>query len=86
MMRLGRGGSAREWLAWALAWLAERGVQPARMLDLACGTGEAALVFAAAGCEVAGVDQSAAMLEIARGKARDAGYDIDVYTRAICGN
>ena len=53
--------------------------QPARVLDLACGTGEAALVFAAAGCEVAGVDQSAAMLEIARGKARDAGYDVYVY-------
>jgi SAM-dependent methyltransferase len=63
--------------AWALAWLAEHGTRPARVLDLACGTGEAALIFAAAGCEVAGVDRSAAMLEIARGKAHGAGYDIE---------
>jgi len=59
-----------------MAWLAERSVQPARILDLACGTGEAALVFAAVGCAVTGVDQSAAMLNVARGKARDAGYDV----------
>src|SRR6266508_89909 len=39
-------------------------------------------VFAAAGCELAGVDRSAAMLEIARGKARDAGYDVAF----ICGD
>jgi SAM-dependent methyltransferase len=60
----------------ALRWLPERGVRPWRVLDLACGTGEAALVFAAAGCHVVGVDRSAPMLEIARGKARDAGYDV----------
>src|SRR5215216_3533074 len=74
---IGQGRFSARMAAWALAWLAECGVhQPARVLDLACGTGEAALVFAAAGCEVAGVDRSAAMLEIARGKARGAGYDI----------
>jgi SAM-dependent methyltransferase len=70
--------------AWALSWIAERGAPPKRVLDLACGTGEAALVFAAAGCRVAGVDQSAAMLEIARGKARDAGYDIPFVQADIC--
>jgi SAM-dependent methyltransferase len=73
---IGQGRFGAHMAAWAITWLAERGSQPARVLDLACGTGEAALVFAAAGCAVTGVDKSAAMLEIARGKARDAGYDI----------
>jgi SAM-dependent methyltransferase len=79
---IGQGRFSARMAAWALAWLAERGLQPARVLDLAGGTGEAALVFAAAGCEVAGVDRSAAMLEIARGKARGAGYDVAF----ICGD
>jgi SAM-dependent methyltransferase len=74
---IGQGLFSARMATWALAWLAERGIQPARVLDLACGTGEVALVFAAAGCEVAGVDRSAAMLEIARGKARDTGYDVE---------
>jgi SAM-dependent methyltransferase len=47
-----------------------------RVLDLACGNGAAALVFAATGVQVVGVDRSAAMLEIARGRARDAGHEI----------
>jgi SAM-dependent methyltransferase len=49
--------------AWERESLAER-----RVLDLACGTGAAALVFAQAGCQVVGVDRSAAMLEQARQK------------------
>src|SRR6266487_889433 len=73
---IGQGRFSARMAAWALEWVAERGQSPAYILDLACGTGEAALVFAAAGCEVTGVDQSAAMLDIARGKARDAGYDV----------
>jgi SAM-dependent methyltransferase len=60
----------------ALRWLSERDRRPARVLDLACGTGEAALVFAAAGCQVVGVDRSEPMLDIARGKARDAGAQV----------
>ena len=73
---IGQGQFSARMAVWALARLAECGLQPARVLDLACGTGEAALVFAAAGCEVAGVDRSAAMLEIARGKARGAELDV----------
>src|SRR5262245_32361627 len=61
---------------WALRWLNSSGACATRVLDLACGTGAAALAFAAAGCTVVGVDQSAAMLTIAQGRARDAGYDI----------
>jgi SAM-dependent methyltransferase len=74
---IGQGQFSARMAAWALAWLAESGrQQPARVLDLACGTGEAALAFAAAGCAVAGLDRSAAMLAIASGKARDAGYSV----------
>src|SRR5688500_4399508 len=74
---IGQGQFSARMAAWALAWLAKCGrQQPARVLDLACGTGEAALAFAAAGCAVAGLDRSAAMLAIACGKARDAGYDV----------
>jgi SAM-dependent methyltransferase len=74
---IGQGRFSARQAEWALAWLADRGAPAARVLDLACGTGDAALAFAAAGCEVAGVDQSRPMLEIARGKARDAGYAIE---------
>jgi SAM-dependent methyltransferase len=74
---IGQGQLSVRMARWALRWLPEQGLQSARVLDLACGTGEAALVFAAAGCRVAGLDRSAAMLEIARGKARDAGYDVE---------
>lgn len=59
--------------AWTLEWLGARGVRPARVLDLACGSGGAALVFAGAGCRVVGLDRSAAMLSIARARARDGG-------------
>jgi SAM-dependent methyltransferase len=73
---IGQGRFAERMAGWALGWLSERGARPTDLLDLACGTGAAALFFAAAGCAAAGVDQSAAMLSIARGRARDAGYDI----------
>jgi len=64
---------------WALRWLDSSGVSAPRVLDLACGTGAAALAFARAGCTVVGMDQSAAMLTIAQGRARDAGYNIAFY-------
>lgn len=57
---------------WSLDWLAGRDERPECVLDLACGTGAAALVFAHAGCTVVGVDGAAAMLDIAVAKARDA--------------
>lgn len=61
---------------WTLEWLAEHGEKPRRVLDLACGTGAATLVFAHAGCEIVGVDQSQAMLDIAQAKARDRGLKV----------
>jgi len=45
---------------------------PRRVLDLACGTGAAALRFAAQGYAVIGIDGSAPMLDVARQKATDA--------------
>jgi ubiquinone/menaquinone biosynthesis C-methylase UbiE len=50
------------------AVLALVGRQPARALDLACGTGHYGLALAAAGWEVVGVDRSLAMLRAARVK------------------
>ena len=52
------------------------------VLDLGAGTGNHALPLAGRGYEVAGVDLSGEMVEIARGKARDAG--VDVARREIC--
>lgn len=48
------------------------GAQPRSCLDLACGTGTAALRFAQHGYDVTGVDGSAPMLAAARQKAADA--------------
>ncbi|MBX0330364.1 class I SAM-dependent methyltransferase [Oscillochloris sp. ZM17-4] len=44
---------------------------PRRALDLACGTGAAAIMLAEAGARVVGVDRSPDMLRIARARARD---------------
>ncbi|HEU5104143.1 MAG TPA: class I SAM-dependent methyltransferase, partial [Roseiflexaceae bacterium] len=74
---IGQGQLSARMARSTLGWLSDQGARPARVLDLACGTGEAAQVFARAGCDVAGVDRSYAMLEIARGKARDAGHGIE---------
>lgn len=46
---------------------------PRRVLDLACGTGSAALRFAAQGYTVTGIDGSGPMLDVARQKAADEG-------------
>lgn len=73
---IGQDAFGLRMVAWTLDCLAARGERPARVLDLACGTGSVALALAAAGCQVVGVDRSAAMLTIAHGKARDAGADV----------
>ncbi|MCA1665914.1 MAG: class I SAM-dependent methyltransferase [Thermomicrobia bacterium] len=49
---------------------------PRRVLDLACGTGTAALRFAAQGYAVTAIDGSAPMLEVARQKAAQEGATI----------
>lgn len=59
-----------------LAWLRAAGHAPRDALDLACGTGAAALALAAAGLRTSGVDRAPAMLRIAAGRARDARLDV----------
>jgi len=44
--------------------------QPASVLDLGCGTGSHARILAERGYRVTGIDSSAAMLRVARAKAR----------------
>src|SRR3954447_12459528 len=47
-----------------------------RLLDLACGTGTLAIMFAKAGWTVTGLDRSSAMLDEAEGKRQAAGVDV----------
>jgi ubiquinone/menaquinone biosynthesis C-methylase UbiE len=54
------------------ARVAERAAGPGRrVLDVGCGTGGVTLACAARGADVVGIDASAGMLEVARGKAAD---------------
>jgi SAM-dependent methyltransferase len=46
-----------------------------RVLDVGCGTGNAALLAAARGASVTGVDPAARLLEVARGRAAAEGLD-----------
>jgi ubiquinone/menaquinone biosynthesis C-methylase UbiE len=46
-----------------------------RVLDVACGTGNAALLAAAAGAEVTGLDAAARLIEVARARSVAAGLD-----------
>jgi SAM-dependent methyltransferase len=66
-----------------LAPAAERAVAAARItpgervLDVACGTGNAALLAAMGGAQVTGVDRAERLLEVAAGRARAAGVAVD---------
>ena len=54
------------------------GVQPgARVLDVACGTGNAAIRAAEAGAEVTGVDLTPELFDAARAEAAQAGVTVD---------
>ncbi|MBE0418499.1 MAG: class I SAM-dependent methyltransferase, partial [Coriobacteriia bacterium] len=52
----------------------ERGVRS--VLDVGCGSGKHAIMFASWGLEVAGADPSEAMLAQARENARESGADV----------
>ncbi|BAS27658.1 class I SAM-dependent DNA methyltransferase [Limnochorda pilosa] len=69
--RAGFSDFSRQMLPYALRLLEHLGWEPPEpsALDLACGTGTAALELARRGWRVTGVDGSAAMLEAARDKA-----------------
>ncbi len=73
----GQSGWSARMVAFLLdTLLPHYGAAPRRVLDLACGTGSAAILLAARGYAVNGVDGAAAMLAIARRKAADAGVAI----------
>jgi SAM-dependent methyltransferase len=73
---IGQARFGERMAGWTLRWLSAHASSPTCALDLACGTGVAALALAAAGCHVVGVDRSPAMLAIAGGRARDAAYAV----------
>ncbi|MBE0467174.1 MAG: class I SAM-dependent methyltransferase, partial [Candidatus Desulforudis sp.] len=56
--------------------LRQLGPGPLDVLDVGTGTGFAALILAELGHRVTGIDWSAAMLDRAREKARDAGLEV----------
>lgn len=74
--RIGQGTFGAQMAMRTLDWVASTGEQSLRILDLACGTGAASLVFASAGHTVVGVDRSPAMLAIARQKAKAVGLEV----------
>jgi SAM-dependent methyltransferase len=57
----------------------------APVLELGVGTGRVAVPLARAGCPVYGVDTSAAMLDVARAKAADAGVPLRLAQADLCG-
>jgi SAM-dependent methyltransferase len=58
---VGWPGEQDGYLRWCRA--AAQGARPPRVLEVACGTGRVARALADAGCEVVGVDASAAMID-----------------------
>ena len=72
--RLGQSQWSEQFVRFTLDTLLPRfGRQTRRALDLACGTGTAALTLARAGLMVTGLDGSPQMLDVARAKAEAAG-------------
>ncbi|CAN5594722.1 class I SAM-dependent methyltransferase [soil metagenome] len=55
---------------------ARRPIRGSAVVDLACGTGNAALAAAAAGARVTGVDITPELIAIGADKARDGGFDV----------
>lgn len=74
--RVGQSSFSQRMADFTLELMAQLELSQRHILDLACGTGEAALRFARAGHHVVGVDVSTAMLEQARKKASEAGLPI----------
>lgn len=62
------GAPYDEWAGYVCEIWRRHGVAPGLVCDLACGTGEIARRLAAAGYDMIGIDLSADMLAVARGK------------------
>lgn len=72
----GQSAWSERMVAFTLDLLPRYDTAPRRVLDLACGTGAAALALAGRGYEVAGLDRSETMLAEARRKAAGAGASV----------
>ncbi len=64
--------------------LDQRFTSPGRLVDLGCGAGRHAVRFASRGFDVVAVDMSRTMLEIARGKAEQAGGALLAVQANLC--
>jgi len=65
------------WVQYLLALGLRHHHMPERILDLGCGTGNVTIPLAKKGYEIAGVDLSSEMIEVAKDKALAAGMAID---------
>lgn len=81
--RIDQGAFGRELATRTLRWVTTGERKPLHVLDLACGTGAASLVFAAAGHEVVAVDRSPSMLDLARARAERTGRTITFLNQDI---
>src|SRR5579862_8382190 len=69
--------TAEQLLPAARTAVARAGIQAGeRVLDLGCGTGNAALLMAAPDRQVTGVDPTPRLLDVARARAAEAGRDM----------
>lgn len=66
---LGHGDFARDAAPGVLALITDAGIHDGLVVDLGCGSGIWAAALVEAGYDVVGVDQSAALLQIARERA-----------------
>lgn len=71
----------RAWVAYIERILKQFGCRPRAVLDLCCGTGSASLLLAGKGYDVAGVDVSPSMVEVARRKAEEKGVRADYHVQ-----
>lgn len=67
------------WVRYILEIIELFEIRGRRLLDIACGTGTCALLFAREGFEVTGIDISQQMLEQARKKIQNSGYRISLF-------
>jgi ubiquinone/menaquinone biosynthesis C-methylase UbiE len=65
------------WVRYIHQLLAAAGMVPRSILDVACGTGTVSIQLAKLGYDVAGVDISPEMIDVAQGKAESMDLDID---------
>jgi len=72
-----------EWAEYVRSLLERHGDGVQRLIELACGTGNATLEFDRLGYDVAGYDASPAMIDVARGKAETLRRDVAFAVRDL---